>query len=219
MRQPRTPSSPFSHPLDLLLGTAVRVRTLRVLSGEREGLRAADIARAAGVTVGAAQDALTPLVEAGLVAMRGAGRGASYRMHEGHPFTGPLGALFTVERERRAAVFEVVEAWVYGQCPRPVAVWWFGSTARGDDSLASDVDLAVIGPEDHAATRALEDGLHEALEPVRARYALQPNVVAYSTATIRQWPPEDAAMWDHLVRDAVPLYGPGPERLRAMVNV
>lgn len=205
-------------PLDLVLGSGGRVRALRAIHDNPDGVRAVDVARHSGLTIAGAQRAIAPLVDADLVRRVVQGRGAVYRWNEAHPFAAPIAALFDAERRRRNAVFDAAAAWLDATHPRPLALWWYGSTARGTDTFASDVDLALVGPDDRDTTRALADALRESLHPIEQRFALRVSVIAYTLADVRDWPAGEVAMWENLVRDVVVLHGAAPDHLRAAVR-
>lgn len=63
--------------------------------------------------------------------------------------------------------------------------------------------------------RDLADELRNSLSRVAQRYCLHPNVIGYSAADAVAMPESDHAMWQQLVRDATPPYGPEPTALLA----
>ncbi len=83
-----------------------------------------------------AQEALKALTRLGLVETRTIGRGGVHTINDGHAVA-PLRALVDPIAALKTAIDEVSDADVR-------AVILFGSIARGDPSVDSDIDLAAI---------------------------------------------------------------------------
>jgi len=196
-----------------MLGSMGRLRSLRVVRGSVHGVRAVDVAQRTGLTIAGAQRALMSLAGTGIIVQIVQGRGAVYRWNEEHPFASLLAALFDSERQRRTAVQDAAVNWLETAHAHPLALWWFGSSARGTDTFESDVDLMIVGPDDRTATQAIANTLEETLAPVGIRFALRPNIIAYTTADFHTLPEKDPTMWANLISDAIVLHGPTPERL------
>lgn len=230
MRPPRTRSSPFAAPLDLLLGTPLRVRLLRALDDANDVRGTTQLAAQIGSDPPSVQRALEPLVDAGLVERLGGRRSAVYRIRTSHPLAAPLTTLFGAERERRSAIPQTVRAWAERASPSPLAVWLYGSVARGDDRPDSDVDLAVVAPDGstmliemkHFAapagydwTNELAESLREALDPVGRAMALSPSVVVLSPEELLALEHRQPTLWRALLEESEPLVGP---RVSALVS-
>lgn len=222
MRAPRVPSSPYAAPLDLLLGAPLRVRILRALSDAGDVRSASDLARLASADLKAVQRALIPSLEAGLVERIGGGRGAVYRLRQAHPFTAAIGALFALERERRQAIPREVAAWAEQVTPPPLAVWLYGSVARRQDHFGSDIDLAVIAPENVAGSSQVREtgsatprpytdlaqSLREALTPTADALALSPRIIGLLPADLLSLEERHPSLWRGLMTDSEPVFGP-----------
>lgn len=87
---------------------------------------------------------LRDLAAAGLVTATPAGSAVLYEMNTEHLLSGPIAQLVTA-RER---LWERIVAQVATFEHQPVAVAVFGSAARGDGHLGSDIDVLVVRPED-----------------------------------------------------------------------
>ena len=123
-----------------LFGSAGRALVLAALA-ERPGqdVTASEVARAQGITVPDAARQLGRLEKLGLLQSQHRGRLRLYRVVETHPWWPEL---------RRLMVKSLGAAGVLGEAVADLNVEVtaiFGSVARGDDTLTSDVDLLVIG--------------------------------------------------------------------------
>ena len=93
--------SAVRYPLDEILGSAARVRLVRVLVHEVEmPLGVADAARFAGLTPAGARKALGRLAESGLVERVGSGRAQKWGPKKGQTITQALRELFAQEQRR-----------------------------------------------------------------------------------------------------------------------
>jgi len=224
----RSPVSAYSEPLDLLLGTSLRVRVLRALDEANDVRRASDLARLTRVDPTALQRTLAPLVESGLVERIGKGRGAVYRLKGKHPFASSLRELFAVERERKHAIPRAVEEWAEHTDPIPLAVWLFGSVARHEDNFGSDVDIAVVAPGPDALPQHtnepvpevarqrsddLGESLRDALRPIADAMALSPNIIVLLPGDLLALQHEQPNMWSALLDHSEPLFGPSAQSL------
>lgn len=213
MRPVAQKASALAQPLDTLLGTPARIRLLRVLLGHADPLTPAQLATRARISQPAVAHALLPLVDGGLVERLPGGRSGLYRADRTHPFATPLATLFDAERTRRDAVVRAAERWAARARPKPRALWLFGSVARAEEKLSSDLDLAVVAGT-KAERQRVAERLHDAVAPVAARHAVTVNVMSYDLEEIRDLPARDRAMWVNLRRDALPLGdSPSPDDL------
>jgi predicted nucleotidyltransferase len=85
---------------------------------------------------------LTALTEAGLVDRTPAGAASLFCLNREHLAAGPVEALTCLRQQLWTRIAEHAGHWV----TPPDGVVVFGSTARGDGTTASDVDLLVIRP-------------------------------------------------------------------------
>ena len=201
-------SSAFQRPLDHLLGTPASVRVLRVLVEHGGALAPPTIASRARVTRQSAWNALNRLLQIGVVEGVGEGRATSYRLAGAHPLVPPLQALFATERQRLERLFATVRDIAVKMKPRPIAIWLYGSVARGEDDPNSDIDLAVLSPEGETSRHELE--LSDSLWPVLGDVANRLSVIAMSPADVRRMKRQRQKLWANIRRDAIPLYGPAP---------
>jgi len=144
----------YTHPLNDLLGSQVRLRILRYLctaGGEHSGR---EIARAIGMGETPTHRALKELSDTLIVLYRVAGRAYYYRLNERHALVERgLCPLFATEKvQREAAVTELLA----GMDVPLEAVLLYGSVARGEDDWRSDLDVLLVTATVDDANRATE---------------------------------------------------------------
>jgi predicted nucleotidyltransferase len=142
------------------------------------------------------QEALKALTRLGLVESRTIGRAGVHTVNDGHAFVAPLRALVDPIAVLRAAIGEVIDAKVR-------AVILFGSIARGDPGVDSDIDLAVI------ATTAWDKRV-ELQDTVRTRLGNDCDVLLFTWAEFRQRAAEGEPVVSDILREGVALVGTKP---------
>lgn len=216
MRPPASPRSTLRQPLNAALAGEGHVRVLRELFRHGGELGAADVAARVGLSPQHVRDVLAHLARLGLVDRLGPGRARLYRARLAHPLAEPLAALFAVEEGRFAALLAAVRDAAAAVRPRPLAVWLYGSVARGEDTPESDVDLAVVaeGSELDAVLGGLREHLRDTAEALGVELAL----VGATPADVARGEAGDL-WWRGVVHDAVPVFGPDPKTLLARARV
>jgi predicted nucleotidyltransferase len=205
------PASGFYHPLDEVLGTLAAVRVLRALTLYGNELSVSAIARQARLTRAGASRAINRLAERGVLRPLGQGGSVLYRLDPEYPLVDAIRLLFVSEAERANRFFAGVRSAIASLDPGPLAVWLFGSVARGEDRSDSDVDLAIVG--DPGETRRIADGMREELERMHVDPTVHVSVVSFTIPELRKLKREKPRFWESLNDDAVPLYGPAPAQL------
>jgi predicted nucleotidyltransferase len=142
------------------------------------------------------QEALKALTRLGLVESRTIGRAGVHTVNDGHAFVAPLRALVDPIAVLRAAIGEVIDAKVR-------AVILFGSIARGDPGVDSDIDLAVI------ATPAWDKRV-ELQDTVRTRLGNDCDVLLFTWTEFRQRAAEGEPVVSDILREGVALVGTKP---------
>lgn len=148
-----------------------------------------------------------------MVGRAGTGRSVLYRLRPDHPLAAALSALFEAEERRFEAILDSARQAVESAGPGLVALWLFGSVARGDDRISSDLDLALVArPE---ALHRLVDALRDGLVAPAERMGFSPSVVGLGIDDVVRLAAERDPWWTGVTRDAVPLIGGRPEDLAA----
>lgn len=211
MRPPLAPQSTFHYPLSHLLSGEAATRVLRVLSRHGGELASTRIAQEAGVTLQTVRRVLERAVSVGVVERVGGGRYPSYRLAAGHPFRAAIDALFAAEAARVSEIYDALRGAAARVTPAPIAVWVYGSVARGQDQVESDLDVAVVAP--HEVVEQVVEVLRDAVAPVVDRHHVRLSLVGLSPEDIARLGLRDP-FWRTLERDAFGLVGPTPATLR-----
>jgi predicted nucleotidyltransferase len=104
------------------------------------------------------------LVDHGLVSAHEAGAATLYALNREHVAASVIEGLLRL----RADLIERIRREVHEWATRPVHVSIFGSAARGDGSIASDVDLLIVRPEQVADDDAQwREQLHRLAEHIQ----------------------------------------------------
>lgn len=150
-------------------------------------------------SLGAVQQALRDLAQIGIITTETVGRAGVHRVNEQHDAVDPLRLLASPLAMLTRVVTETASG--------VDAVILFGSAARGEAHADSDIDLAVIAPEEWDGRVALADS-------VRARLGNDCDVLHLTPEQIS----DDAATREPVVadvlRDGVALLGRLPRRSR-----
>ena len=185
---------------------SILARTDQPLTGLTVAELAGDRASAAGI-----KRAIRPLVEAGLVVLMPAGRAHLYslnREHVAYPAIVQLGAL---RNELYRRIGDAVSQWSV----LPLCAGVYGSTARGQATASSDVDLLLVRPVgiavDHADWARQVADLSGAVTDWSGN---QSDVLEYDLDELRRLRDEGDPLLVSLERDSVVLYG---DRIRTML--
>lgn len=201
------------YPLTSILGTEANVRLLRELSRHGGQLSAPSLVARTGLGRTSVWVALTTLKEMRIVESAGTGRAVLYRIRTDHPLHAPLGALFEAEEARFAAIREVVRSAASESGPGVLAVWIYGSVARGEDRPDSDLDVAVITQP--SELERVMDTVRDALRVPGETIGFTPSVVGVDLSDVDRLSRERDPWWTSIVADAIVLSGMHPEELAA----
>jgi predicted nucleotidyltransferase len=154
--------------MDLRLPATVLCRpalasTLAVLSGTTRPLAGREVARLAPHgSVPAVFDALHQLVDHGLVVRQEVGRTHLYRLNHEH-----VAATAALELARlRQTLLDRIQGAIADWRVQPVNASLFGSAARGDGTVESDIDVLIVRAE---RTSAEDPRWREQLDSLGAR--------------------------------------------------
>jgi predicted nucleotidyltransferase len=203
------------HPLNAVFATQAHVQVLRALIAHGSALSPPDIAARTDLTPQGTRHVLSVLVKTGFVVEKGLGRYKQYVVSTSDPLFPALEGLFTAEALRYDAVLDAIRGAARKVSPRPRAVWLYGSAARGEDRVGSDVDVAVVfksEPVDAAVER-----FREAVEEATSQFHLRLSVLGLSDEDVTRLSAGDP-WWRGVQRDARALTGPGPETYARQVR-
>jgi predicted nucleotidyltransferase len=142
------------------------------------------------------QEALKALTQLGLINTQTIGRAGVHTVNEDHVSVAPLRALL----DPIAALTDTVRDAV-GKEVRTVIL--FGSIARGEASIDSDIDLAVIAPADWDGRTDLEDA-------VRTRLGNDCDVLVFTLEDFTRRPGTGEPVVREILTDGVALLGSMP---------
>ena len=191
-----------------MLGSAGNVRVLRALATDRAPQSAPQLAATAGLTPQGTRGVLDVLARHRLVKAHGSGRTQLYEMNTAHPLAASLAALFQHEQSRWDALMSAIREVLARHGAAVSAAWLYGSVARGDDSPASDVDIALV-----VRSHAVADQVREALMPLEDAQQIRVSLTALTSKELAALP-EDDPWWTNVVRDGRVLKGAAPDQTR-----
>lgn len=204
------------YPLTTILGTDATVRLLRELTRHGGMLSAPELVRRTDLAVASVARGLEALERVGIVEALGTGRAVLHRLRTDHPLARALDTLFEAEETRFQAVLDSVREAAGAAGVGIVAVWLYGSVARGEDGLGSDLDLAFVA--DRSTLHALADALRDELLVPGERLGFSPSVVALGTHDVLRLNAEHDPWWTSSVSDAIPVMGPHPRELASVLR-
>jgi len=149
----------FHAPLDDILSSRIKVRVLRLFARTRGSYSGREVARLIGFSHNPTIQALKELEAQGLLKRRSIGASHEYTLNEDHLLvSGVLLDAFEKERDALLEIASIFEEQIGRGFEEAVI---FGSVARGEERLDSDVDILII-IKDKADKEALEDRVSEA---------------------------------------------------------
>lgn len=161
--------------LDLLFGTYRQRALTQLLLNPDSSYHVRELARLTGTTPGTLHKELTRLAEAGLLLRETQGNQVRYRANRDCPVFTELAGLF---RKTSGAVSVLASA-LDPLSPAPALALIFGSLARGEENIRSDVDLLIVGG--CAFGNAVK-----ALHPAQQQLQREINPVIYSAAEFKR---------------------------------
>lgn len=201
-------NSVLYHPLDKILGSPGLIRVTRVLAAHGGSLSVSDIARRAKLSLPSIRTALRRLLDLDVVTSVGAGSSLICALRVEHPLAPALVELFKVEQEQASDVLRATRRAAEALRPAPAALWLYGSVARGEDNVGSDIDIALVSRSTRASAQAakLRDSLAEAI-PL---WADRISVVVFAPQDLRRLARTGGSFWRELQRDSVVILGDSP---------
>jgi predicted nucleotidyltransferase len=198
----------FSEPISAL-SPGLHGRVLTVLARTDQpltGRATAALLRRPRSTTGV-QNVLDDLVRSGLVKAEPAGRARLYtinRQHLAHP---AIWELVNLRESFLARLRTDIQSW---KLPA-LAVWWFGSTARGEGGPDSDIDLLVLRAEgaDDSDPRWLRQ-LDELTEQVKDWTGNSCEILELSAPEVAELIRRGDRLVTELRDDAIPVAGAAP---------
>jgi len=205
-------SSALYQPLDEILGSRALVRVIRVLASHGGQLGVSDIARRARLSLPSVRTSLQRLLDLDVATAVNAGRSMSCALRSKHPLVPALLAIYAAEQEQATRLLSGIREAAATVRPAPLAVWLYGSVARGDDHAASDIDVALVSARGQPKIQA--NRLREAIGAALPERSDRISVVALGPADLRGMIEKRSGFWREMERDAVVLSGDAPADVR-----
>ena len=208
LKMPQAMRSVLHYPLTELLGKRASVMILRALHRHGAEMSATTLGRHTGLSKRSVRLTVLNLEQQMAIESLGTGRSVLFRIRRDHPFANDLATLFEAEESRFQAIIATV-----GQIADAdieiLALWFYGSAAREEDSPASDVDF-TLAVRRGAAPQA-QAQFRERIAFIESLYAFDASVIAIDEDDIVRLAGESDPWWNTLVRDAIVLRGSRPE--------
>lgn len=132
----------LAEPYDLVISGSTAA-VLRVLIGAEASFSIRKIARIAEISVPQAMRILNHLSERGLVLVEQAGRSKMCRFNRGHLAANAVVELVTLRARMIDAIGDEISTWAL----KPMHSSLFGSAARREGGVGSDLDVLIVRPE------------------------------------------------------------------------
>jgi predicted nucleotidyltransferase len=201
--------SAFRYPVNAIFSAQGAVRIVRELFLHGGPLSVRELVARTGLTRKSVYVVIDSLQSLGVVRRVGSAYTGLYEAADDHPLSPMLSDLFSAENARVRDAYAEIRRAAEEVSPAPMAVWLYGSVARGEDTAASDFDLAVCADDNEVEDAA--DALREVLRPVGEHLRLRFSVVGLSPRDVVGLAADQDPFWTGLARDAHAMYGPEPE--------
>lgn len=203
----------FRHPVEAVI-PGVQGRVLGVLAATTAQLSLRTVARLARASPAQVSRVLAHLTQVGLVERREAPPSSLFRLVDRH-VAGPLILSLSDSPSR---VLREIGSYATTMAPAPSSIIVFGSVARREADILSDLDAVVVRPVDVPD----DEEWDLAVEEWRAYAALLTgNPVAVLEVFEADLPAKlnsDEPLWSGVVRDGVVVHGPGLDSLRLHIR-
>jgi len=138
-----------------------------------------------------------------------------FDLNRRHALTEKLTALFEWEKELRQQLADFLTTETRGYANWVSAAFLFGSAARGEMSTTSDIDVALICPQDRADETVA--AIERVAEAVRGRYGNRLNLLIGTSSREQLRGPgrKGRRLWSRIAEEGVPLLGKRPTRRAA----
>jgi len=169
-----------------------------VLANPRKRFSVRETARIAGVSVNAGKYSLDSMLEKGLVRLEKVGRTYQYQADLDNYLARQWKVLFSLDELDKAGVIDGILKTGMGI----LSIVLYGSAAIGKDDENSDIDIIVIADTDQAGKKRIASLAHGTRREL--------NISVYSPYEWKEKARRDRIFYEHVVMDAVVLYGERP---------
>ena len=188
---------------------------LSVLSRSKKAFTGRELAKQAGRSPSAVQAVLDRLVINGLVTKQLAGASALYRLNRGHLAADAIQDLSRLRNLLVTRLRDALAAWMI----QPVHASMFGSAARGDGDVHSDIDILIVRPHGFEETDLpWADQIDSLGGAVRSWSGNSAAIIEIPQSDLQVLRDERAAILDEIERDGVRLAGSSVDELVAVTR-
>ncbi|WP_315858300.1 helix-turn-helix domain-containing protein [Rhizobium leguminosarum] len=210
------PQSAMRAPLDTVFGVDSNVRVLRVLAPHGGPLSSSDITRRAKLSKTGTRQGLISLEECGAIVTEGSGHSRLHRFNHDYYLAPQIKALFGAESVRFEKMLDAVRLSAGEQTPDLSSLFVYGSVARGEDRLGSDLDIGLVARQDVLA--GIVEKVRENLRQSSRSLCFTPSVVGLDLDDVSRLDRDRDPWWNSMLEDAIVLQGARPEDLAARVR-
>ena len=211
---PHRAQSVFRYPLTEILGSNAHVRTLRALYEHGGELSAPSIVRRTGLAKASVANALRALEKLTVIRQIGSGRSILYGVETQHPLTLSLTNLFEAEKKRFETILDMLKE--TARQYDVLAAWLYGSAARGEDGISSDVDIAIVMTAD--ADADIHEKIRDRITQIGDEFCFVASSTILDENDIRQLHSKADPWWVEVIKDVHALSGSRPDKLVAQIN-
>lgn len=199
--------------VDDLFTSPSHAKILRALVALPQGMpvSARELARRAGVSHPTASRALDALRRQGVVEVRRSPASDAYTFNEVHEAAAILRELFRWERAVLPALVDLLSRELRTQAPWVSEAYLFGSAARGEMAVQSDLDVACICPPGRVAELESVGGSLDDLVSRRFGNHLGLLIGTRTVATMGRLAGRSASTWRKVAEEGIPLVPSPPE--------
>ncbi len=190
--------------LETILGSKAKVKLLRVLVEIRTAFTLQELRRETELSIGIIHLSLCDLVEEGIVQkIKGTKKERLFKFNTNHPLAHHLFEQFKIEKtiQRKEVVllhtWNVLENAVAKLKEKSFLILLFGSQARGNATVRSDIDILIV-------PRNSSSEITAALQGVKSKNTINPSIL--SIATFREEMKKNTLFFKNIKSDAIILY-------------
>jgi predicted nucleotidyltransferase len=175
-----------------------------------------ELAKLSKVSLGTVSSEFSKLVKYGLVEQKTAGQEKYYKLNLANPMTRKLCELFETERKeklykenrRLAWILEDFTRRVSDFAPETQSIVLFGSSARGQDTARSDIDVLVLVPNsEEGQFRKLMNSIDNLAGEVSGRYPTKLTPVVMMTEDFEKSIKDRKRFAVDVLKDGIVLFG------------
>lgn len=172
-----------------------------------------EIARMVKLSAPSTHEALKRLYARGLVQYRHISNTYLYKVNpHNYLVKNVFGPLFKAEKDIPAEINKLIKRMLTAGKDRILSLTIFGSRARGDETLFSDLDLAVV-VKDKASVKAADEDLGELSHQLYLRFSIKLSPYINTLAEFRGKHKKGLGVVKNIIKEGKCIYGTEPREL------